>query len=135
MTLLTMVSLTVFAQYPTTKDINGTKVVIMTVPQAEQIDNKFTKLSDSIKLMNVSLFQNKENLRLTNETLIKTNKNLSITKDSLRQSLMLNDVYYKEIEKYKKMEFEDKEVKKRVTIGVAAALVVWLTVFITGISQ
>ena len=135
MTLLTMVSLTVFAQYPTTKTINGTNVVIMTVPQAEQIDKKFTKLSDSIKLMNVSLFQNRENLRLTNESLTKTNKNLSITKDSLKQSLMLNDVYYKEIEKYKKMEFEDKEVKKRVTIGVAAALVVWLTVFITGISQ
>lgn len=135
MTLLTMVSLTVFAQYPTTKTINGTNVVIMTVPQAEQIDKKFTKLSDSIKLINLSLFQSKENLKLTNESLYKTNKNLLITQDSLRQSLMLNNVYYKEIEKYKKMEFEDKEVKKRVTIGVAAALVVWLTVFITGINQ
>lgn len=135
MTLLTMVSLTVFAQYPTTKTINGTNVVIMTVPQAEQIDNKFIKLSDSIKLINVSLLKEKENFKLTNESLIKTNKNLSITKDSLRQSLMLNDVYYKEIEKYKKMEFEDKKVQKTVVIGVVSALAVWLTIFITGISQ
>lgn len=124
-----------FAQYPTTKIIKGEEVVIMTVPQAKAIDNKFLLLKDSIKLINVSLFQNKENLRLTSESLINTNKNLSKTQDSLNQSLLLNNVYLMEIEKYKKMEFEDKKVKQRVTIGVVSALVVWLTVFITGISQ
>lgn len=130
-----VVSHTTFAQYPTTKIIKGQEVVIMTVPQAKAIDDKFFKLKDSIKLMNVSLFQNKENLRLTNESLIITNKNLSKTQDSLNRSLLLNNIYLTEIEKYKKMEFEDKQVKKRVTIGVASALIVWLTVFITGISQ
>ena len=135
MTLLTMVSLTVFAQYPTIKNINGTKVVIMTLPQAEQIDYKFTKLSDSIKIINNHLYSKEKNLMLTNQSLTRTNETLNITKDSLKQTLWLNEKYLKEIEKYKKMEFEDKEVKKRVTIGVAAALVVWLTVFITGVSQ
>lgn len=135
MTLLTMVSLIVFAQYPTTKTINGTKVVIMTVPQAEQIDQKFTKLSDSIKLINLSLFQNRENLDLTSQKLIRTNKSLLETKDSLNKSLMANNFYLKEIEKYKKMEFEDKKVQQTVVIGVVSALAVWLTIFITGISQ
>jgi hypothetical protein len=72
---------------------------------------------------------------LTNESLLKTNRNLLITQDSLKQSLMLNNVYYKEIEKYKKMEFEDKKVQQTVVIGVVSALAVWLTIFITGISQ
>jgi len=130
-----MVSLTASAQYPTTKVIKGQEVVIMTVPQAQAIDNKFLNLKDSIKLLNVSLFQNKQNLKLTNETLIKTNNNLSKTQDSLKQSFLLNDTYFREIQKYKKMEFEDKQVRKRVTIGVASALVVWLTIFIAGISQ
>lgn len=124
-----------FAQYPTTKIIKGEEVVIMTSSQAKEIDNKFFQLKDSIKSINLSLFQNKENLRLTNESLFKTNKNLLITKDSLSQSLMLNNVYHKEIERYKKMEFEDKKVQQTVVIGVVSALAVWLTIFITGVSQ
>lgn len=124
-----------FAQYPTTKNIKGQEVVIMTSDQAKEIDNKFFQLKDSIKLINSSLFQNKENLRLTNQSLVKTNQSLSKSQDSLRQSLLLNNVYLKEIEKYKKMEFEDKKVQQTVVIGLVSALTVWLTVFITGVSQ
>ena len=135
MTLMMMVAITASAQYPTTKTIKGTQVVIMTVPQAQSIDNKFVQMKDSISLLNKSLFINKENLKITNETLLKTNKELTKNQNDLRESLMLNDTYIKEIERYKKMEFEDKQVKKRVTIGVVSALVVWIAVFIGGISQ
>ena len=48
MMLMMMVTLTASAQYPTTKTIKGTQVVIMTVPQAEQIDKKFIAMSDSL---------------------------------------------------------------------------------------
>ncbi len=128
-------NLTSFAQYPTTKTIKGQDVVIMTVPQAKAIDNKFLLLKDSVKLLSISLYQNRENLRITSEALTKTNKSLTSTQESLSQTMAINEAYIKEIEKYKKMEFEDKKVKMRVTIGLTSALVVWLTVFITGISQ
>ena len=55
MMLLMLVSLTTFAQYPTTKKIKGTPVVIMTVPQAEKINSKFGMLEDSIAALNSKL--------------------------------------------------------------------------------
>ena len=132
---MTMVTLTASAQYPTTKKIKGTEVVIMTVPQAQSIDNKFVQMKDSISLLNKSLFINKENLKITNETLLKTNKELTKNQNDLKQSLILNDTYLKEIERYKKMEFEDRKVGQKVVVGVVSALAVWLTIFITGLSQ
>jgi len=99
-----------FAQYPTTKIIKGEEVVIMTVPQAKAIDNKFLLLKDSIKLINVSLFQNKENLRLTSESLINTNKNLSKTQDwcGIGTCCLVNHLYnwYKSIIKIKSVSYE-----------------------------
>jgi hypothetical protein len=132
---MTLVTLTAFAQYPTTKNIKGTEVVIMTVPQAQSIDNKFVQMKDSISLLNKSLFINKENLKITNETLLKTNKELTKNQNDLKQSLVLNDTYLKEIERYKKMEFEDRQVQKRVTIGVISALTVWVALFLGSIGK
>ena len=135
MILMTMVTLTASAQYPTTKKIKGTEVVIMTVPQAQSIDNKFVQMKDSINFLNKSLFINKENLKITNETLLKTNKELTKNQSDLKQSLLLNDTYLKEIERYKKMEFEDRQVQKRVTIGVISALTVWVALFLGSIGK
>ena len=52
MLLMMVVGLTAFAQYPTTRKLNGKQVVIMTVPQAEQIDKQFEVLNDSIAELN-----------------------------------------------------------------------------------
>jgi len=128
--VMMMVSLITSAQYPTTKTIKGKEVVIMTVPQAKAIDNKFIKLKDSIQLLNISLTENKENLKITNENLIKTNTDLTNTQQSLNQSILLNEVYLKEIERYKKMQFEDRKVLKRTTIGFAGAIALWLFIVI-----
>ena len=53
--LMMMVSLSLFAQYPTTKKIKGQQVVIMTVKQAEAINTKFDILEDSIDVLNYNL--------------------------------------------------------------------------------
>ena len=55
MMLMMLVSLSTFAQYPMIKKINGKDVVIMTVKQAEAIDNKFQILEDSIAKLNNDL--------------------------------------------------------------------------------
>lgn len=123
------------AQYPTTKNIKGQDVVIMTVPQAKAIDEKFLLLKDSIKLLNVSLFQNRENLKLTGERLNKTNTTLSITQESLNQTTLQNETYLKEIERYKKMEFEDKKIMRRTTIGFATVAVFWVLYVVSAMAQ
>ena len=127
---MTLVTLTAFAQYPTTKTIKGTEVVIMTVPQAQSIDNKFVQMKDSISLLNKSLFINKENLKITNDRLFKTNTDLTKSQSELKQSLLLNETYLQEIERYKKMEFENKKILKRTTIGFAGAIALWLFIVI-----
>ena len=132
---MTLVTLTASAQYPTTKNIKGTQVVIMTVPQAQDIDNKFIKFKDSIEVLNVSLIQNRENLKITSQALINKNNDLSKTQDSLKHSFLQNEIYLKEIEKYKKMEFEDKKVSRKVSIGFATAAVVWVFYVITALTQ
>lgn len=128
-------TLTPFAQYPTIKTIKGQEVVIMTVPQAQTIDNKFLKLRDSVKLLSLSLYENKEALRVTNTNLSETDKALKRTKDSLNQTVLLNGVYQREIERYKKMEFEDRRVNRRVTIGFTTAAVVWIFYVVTALSK
>jgi len=125
-----LVSHLLFAQYPTTKVIKGQEVVIMTVPQAQAIDNKFTKLKDSVNTLSLSLYRSEESLKAATESLGKVNTDLLQTKESLNQSILLNGVYKDEIEKYRKMKFEDRKVLKRTTIGFAGAIALWLFIFI-----
>ena len=49
MMLMMLVSLSSYCQYPTTKKIGKDSVVIMTVEQAENINNQFTRFKDSIE--------------------------------------------------------------------------------------
>jgi hypothetical protein len=130
-----LVALSAFAQYPTTKNIKGTQVVIMTVPQAKAIDYKFEKLKDSIKLLNLSLYQNSETLRLTDESLSEANANLNKIQRSLNSTILINEAYLKEIERYKKMEFEDRKVNRRVVIGFTSAAVVWVFYIVAALTQ
>ena len=125
-----MVSLITSAQYPTTKVIKGKEVVIMTVPQAKAIDIKFIKLKDSIQLLNQSLYHSESALKVSSENLLKTNIDLTSTQQSLNQAMIQNVEYLKEIERYKKMEFEDRKVLRRTTIGFAGAIALWLFIVI-----
>ena len=135
MMLMMMVTLTASAQYPTTKTIKGTQVVIMTVPQAEQIDKKFIAMSDSLNNFRYNITTAKAQVVSLN----KQKNSLSDTLEFVRKELYDVSTQVKfleaENERYRQMEFEDKQVKKRVTIGVVSALVVWITLFIGGISQ
>ena len=130
-----LVTLTAFAQYPTTKNIKGTQVVIMTVPQAEQIDKKFTSLTDSISLYKRYVNDGSILIKKLNRERLNLTDSLIIAKNNILTAHTRIGILESENEKYKKMEFEDKQVKKRVTVGVVSALVVWIAVFIGGISQ
>ena len=135
MMLMMMVATTAYGQYPTTKTIKGTQVVIMTLPQAEQIDNKFNLLTDSISLYKRYVNDGSVLIKKLNTERLNLNDSLILAKVNLLNAKSRIGILEEENARYKKMEFEDKQVKKRVTIGVTAALIVWIAVFIGGISQ
>lgn len=117
-----LVSLSALSQYPTTKKIKGEQVVIMTVKQAEAINNKFQVLEDSIA-------QLKADLDGCSTTVNFTENKVVVASDSIEK---LNHLYVTEIKRQDKLEWNDKFARRRVTIGVGAAIMTWLAfIFVT----
>ena len=74
MMLLMMVSLTAVCQYPVTKKIGNQEVVIMTTKQAEDINAKFLKMQDSIRLASKKVVT----VQANNTYLLDSIKNLKV---------------------------------------------------------
>jgi len=127
--LMTLVSLSAFAQYPTTKKIKGEQVVIMTVRQAEDINNKFQLLEDSITQLNNTLRGCETSLYFTQDKFETTSNELSVLKDSLDKTTRL---YEKEVIRQDKLEWKDKFARRRVTFGLGTAIMAWMAfIFVT----
>jgi hypothetical protein len=133
--LMMMVATTAYGQYPTTKTIKGTRVVIMTLPQAEQIDNKFNLLTDSISLYKRYVNDGSVLIKKLNTERLNLNDSLILAKVNLLNAKNRIGILEEENAKYKRMEFEDKKVQKTVIIGLVSALTIWVTIFITGLSS
>lgn len=85
-----LVSLISYSQYPAVKAIGKDSVVIMTVKQGQEINQKFLFLNDSITSLNRSLFdKNSEILFLSNEKQ-KLNNNLLVTSEKV--NLLDNEI-------------------------------------------
>ena len=126
---MTLVSLSAFAQYPTTKKIKGEQVVIMTVRQAEDINNKFQLLEDSITQLNNTLRGCETSLYFTQDKFETTSNELSVLKDSLDKTTRL---YEKEVIRQDKLEWKDKFARRRVTFGLGTAIMAWMAfIFVT----
>ena len=132
MMLMMLVSLSTFAQYPTIKKIKGQQVVIMTVKQAEAINNKFQALEDSIAQLNSELNGCGTSLNFTENKLNNTSTELSIAQDSLSKT---HNLYITETKRQDKLEWKDKFTRKRVTVGVGAALLTWLVFIVVTIKH
>lgn len=130
--LMTLVSLSAFAQYPTTKKIKGEQVVIMTMKQAEAINDKFQMLEDSIAQLNNALNGCTTSLYFTQNKLETTSSNLVSANDSI---VKLNGLYVKEVKRQDKLEWIDKQTKRRVAIGLGATVLTWIILAITAIQN
>lgn len=93
------VSLSSYSQYPAIKTIGKDTVVIMTLKQGEEINNKFSILSDSIGGLNANVFKLREELAFAKVKKIESDITLKNTADSLVVSedkiKMLNDLIKK----------------------------------------
>lgn len=94
-----LVSLFGYSQYPTVKKIGNDSVVIMTLKQGQEINKKFSYLTDSIKNLN-STFQNTKlelnkvhleklkldsNLLLLNKNFLLSQENLAISEKEIKR--------------------------------------------------
>lgn len=87
-----LVSLFSYSQYPTVKTIGNEQVVIMTLKQGEEINKKFSSLSDSIKILNENLSEKNMRLNISDlqkvkldSLLAETNKNLVLSNDEIKR--------------------------------------------------
>ena len=127
MLLLMVASLTVFAQYPTTKKIKGTQVVIMTVPQAEQIDNQFTLLNDSITKLNKKIGWKVHEVKVADNQRQKTFDSLQIFRVNLLTANTTIDSLTNQMRRIEKLEFIEKRTRTRLGFGIVGSVVAWIT--------
>lgn len=125
--LMMVASLTAFAQYPTTKKIKGTSVVIMTVPQAEQIDNQFEVLNDSIVELNKQIKTKVHEVRVVDFQREKTFDSLQIFKTNLLTANTTIDSLNKEMKRIEKLEYVEKRTRMRVGVGLVGILTTFIT--------
>jgi len=121
-----LVALSTLGQYPTTKKIGNDQVVIMTINQAEKIDNQFLKQKDSIfKLNSIIEFKNNDL-----QTVILEKNRLNDTIKGFKNSLIFAntviDSLKKETVRIEKLEFIEKRTRNRLSYGLGAVLVTWL---------
>ena len=92
---MTLASLSSYCQYPTVKTINKDTVVIMTLKQGQEINQKFSNLNDSILNLNGLLKQKKSEITVLNVEKEKLDTNLIFFKDKLsvseKEIVMLNE--------------------------------------------
>lgn len=102
-----LVSLSSYCQYPAVKTIGKDTVVIMTLKQGEEINNKFSSLNDSINKLNINSSKLTEELVSAKSMKIKSDSTLKIAVDNLTVSesevKKLNDLI-KEKESYYRKE-------------------------------
>lgn len=141
--LFTLLFSSAFSQhkYPIQTIFKGDSVVILTKEQALNINkvideknyNLLTYKKDVISL-NDTVKKLKWNLITTNA---ESQRKFAKVKDSLdiaNNQLMINrqqiEFYQQEMKRIEKLEYIDKKVRRRVTIGLGAALVTWWTIFL-----
>jgi cell division protein FtsB len=127
MMLMMVASLTAFAQYPTTKKIKGTSVVIMTVPQAEQIDERFEVLNDSIVELNKQIKTKVHEVRVVDFQREKTFDSLQIFKTNLFIANTTIDSLNREVKRIEKLEYVEKRTRMRLGVGLVGILTTFIT--------
>lgn len=121
-----MAFLTVFAQYPTTKKIKGTHVVIMTVPQAEQIDARFNLLNDSLKRINGQITHKNHQFKVINQQRERVIDTLQMFRVNLFTATKKIDSLNNEMRRIEKLEFVERRTRVRIGVGIGATVLTWV---------
>lgn len=118
-----MGNLSTFAQYPMIKKINGRDVVIMTVSQAEAINNKFQSLEDSIASLNNNYNGAVTSLNFTQNKVEVLTDSIYCAQDSIVKT---NILYQQEAKKINDLTFIEKKTRLRVKLGLIFIAATWI---------
>ena len=116
-------SLSTFAQYPVIKKINGKDVVIMTVKQAEAINDKFQALEDSIASLNNNYNGAVTSLNFTQNKVEVLTDSIYCAQDSIVKT---NVLYQQEVKKIDNLTFIDRKTKLQVKVGLIFITATWI---------
>ena len=98
-----LVSLFSYSQYPTVKTICNDSVVIMTLKQGQEINKKFSYLSDSIKNLNNSFQNTKLELNKIHIEKLKSDSNLLLVNKNFmaaQENLLVSEKEIKRLNQY-----------------------------------
>lgn len=119
--LLIMVSLIAVCQYPIIKKIGDQEVVIMTTKQAEDINNKFLRMQDSIKKVGSKVVV----IQTDNKYLLDSIKNLRV---ELKEANNKYRQYQQEVGEYRDSFYQVNREYKKSTVGIFLATTLFLAV-------
>jgi len=125
MTLLMLVSLSSYCQYPTVKTIGKDTVVIMTVKQGEDINNQFTLLKDSLSTLNELTLTLRKQMASMGVRNIQLSKNLTKSMDEVGVVTKQVDVYKSKYEEAENTIRFLKRDSKNTIVGLLSLLAAW----------
>jgi hypothetical protein len=99
----------------------------MTVPQAEQIDNQFNLLNDSIVELNKQIGWKVHEVKVVDHQREKTFDSLQIFKTNLAIANQKIDSLNLEMKRVEKLEFIEKRTRTRLGVGLVGTVVAWIT--------
>lgn len=125
-----LVGHSIFCQYPTVKTIGKDTVVIMTLKQGEDINKKFTKLNDSIIILNDTIVNlknsHKKYMIKTDQRIQTINNNYKLLKtntDSIKIMYLNTRKKYLESEKNHKREVKNLSIFTLISFFIAVFVV------------
>ena len=118
-----MVSLSALSQYPTTKKIKGEQVVIMTIKQAEAINDKFQLLEDSIIALNNIYNGTITTLNYTQNKVVILTDSINHAQDSIVKT---NSLYKQEVKRIDGLQLVDKRARTQVKLGLIIIAATWI---------
>jgi len=99
----------------------------MTVPQAEQIDERFEVLNDSIVELNKQIKTKVHEVRVVDFQREKTFDSLQIFKTNLFIANTTIDSLNREVKRIEKLEYVEKRTRMRLGVGLVGILTTFIT--------
>ncbi len=124
-----------YAQYPKTKTINGVDVVIMTIPQAEQIDIKFNKLKDTINIFKNKIYNGENIIKTLNKEKNALIDSIYVYKNNIVNANHRISKLEEENKRIEKLEFVEKRTRVKLYVGLGVAIATWVSILILGVTM
>ena len=124
MILITLVSISSYCQYPTTKILNNDTVVIMTLKQGREINNQFSNLKDNLSSKMNTISELERQLKLNEKNF---QDSLNVFNKKMFNLTNQNFLLMEENKRIQKKIWSDKKERRFTAVGFLTVVIGWLT--------